>query len=169
MRIYRDRINRLPRAELYFIPNFRVRVVSRAPMFDIDSSWNAYNDSDADWNASLMNSIVGLAVLWCQAMRTNGRQNSDAFPATRRRVSGTSQGPFTQRYVMRHRSPQNLGSALGVRPCQLRRPSANLWRPQFARQAGRCASPHPARGAALPPKAASRFCPFPGFGPRHGC
>src|ERR1019366_1191113 len=60
VRIYRDRINRLPRAELYFIPNFRVRVVSRAPMSDIDSSWNAYNDSDADWNANLMNSIVGL-------------------------------------------------------------------------------------------------------------
>jgi hypothetical protein len=35
-------------------------VVSRAPMSDIDSSWNAYNDSDADWNANLMNSIVGL-------------------------------------------------------------------------------------------------------------
>jgi hypothetical protein len=60
VRIYRDRINRLPRAELYFIPNFRVRVVSRAPMSDIESSWNAYNDSDADWNANLMNSIVGL-------------------------------------------------------------------------------------------------------------
>ena len=29
-------------------------------MSDIDSSWNAYNDSDADWNANLMNSIVGL-------------------------------------------------------------------------------------------------------------
>ena len=28
-------------------------------MSDIDSSWNAYNDSDADWNANLMNSIVG--------------------------------------------------------------------------------------------------------------
>ena len=26
----------------------------------IDSSWNAYNDSDADWNANLMNTIVGL-------------------------------------------------------------------------------------------------------------
>jgi phage recombination protein Bet len=38
-------------------------------------------------------------------------------------------GPFTQRYVMRHRSPQNLGSALGAQSCQLRRPSANLWRP----------------------------------------
>jgi hypothetical protein len=30
---------------------------------------------------------------------------------------------------MRHRSPQNLGSALGAQSCQLRRPSANLWRP----------------------------------------
>ena len=29
-------------------------------MSDIDSSWKAYNDSDADWNANLMNSIVGL-------------------------------------------------------------------------------------------------------------
>src|ERR1019366_671741 len=38
-------------------------------------------------------------------------------------------GPFTQRYVMGHRSPQNLGSALGAQSCQLRRPSANLWRP----------------------------------------
>jgi hypothetical protein len=38
-------------------------------------------------------------------------------------------GPFTQRYVMRHRSPQNLGSPPGARSCQLRRPSANLWWP----------------------------------------
>ena len=38
-------------------------------------------------------------------------------------------GPFTQRYVMRHRSPQNLESALGAQSCQLRRPSADLWRP----------------------------------------
>jgi DNA end-binding protein Ku len=38
----------------------------------------------------------------------------------------TTLGPFTQRYVMRHRSPQNLGSPPGARSCQLRRPSANL-------------------------------------------
>jgi MerR family mercuric resistance operon transcriptional regulator len=38
-------------------------------------------------------------------------------------------GPFTQRYVMRHRSPQNLGSPPGARSCQLRRPPANLWWP----------------------------------------
>jgi Restriction endonuclease len=44
-------------------------------------------------------------------------------------ILSQKRGPFTQRYVMRHRSPQNLGSALGAQSCQLRRPSANLWRP----------------------------------------
>jgi hypothetical protein len=45
---------------LFWADNFRVRVVNRAPISDIDASWKAYIDTDADWNANIMISIVGL-------------------------------------------------------------------------------------------------------------
>jgi hypothetical protein len=32
-----------------------------APLADIDASWKAYIEADADWNANLMSAIVGLS------------------------------------------------------------------------------------------------------------
>ena len=45
---------------LFWADNFRARVVNLAPIADIDASWKAYIDADADWNANIMISIVGL-------------------------------------------------------------------------------------------------------------
>jgi hypothetical protein len=45
---------------IFWADNFRARVINRAPIPDIDASWKAYIDSDADWNANVMISIVGL-------------------------------------------------------------------------------------------------------------
>ena len=45
---------------LFWADNFRARVINSAPMADIDASWKSYIDADADWNANIMISIVGL-------------------------------------------------------------------------------------------------------------
>ena len=57
---FSDQLARRAWLRLFWADNFRARVISRTPMSDINSSWNAYINSDADWNANLMNSIVGL-------------------------------------------------------------------------------------------------------------
>jgi hypothetical protein len=45
---------------MFWAKNFRARVLTLAPASDIDLSWKNYIDADADWNANLMISIVGL-------------------------------------------------------------------------------------------------------------
>ena len=45
---------------LFWADNFSARVLHRASISDIDASWKKYIDSDADWNANIMISIVGL-------------------------------------------------------------------------------------------------------------
>jgi hypothetical protein len=45
---------------LFWARNFNARVETGAPLGDVDHSWNEYINSDADWNANLMISIVGL-------------------------------------------------------------------------------------------------------------
>jgi hypothetical protein len=42
-------------------------VVNEAPISDIDSSWTAYIEADADWNANVMISIVGVDRYYGQA------------------------------------------------------------------------------------------------------
>jgi hypothetical protein len=45
---------------MFWANNFRLRVANAAPLDDIDASWRAYIDADAEWNANLMIAIVGL-------------------------------------------------------------------------------------------------------------
>jgi hypothetical protein len=45
---------------LFWADNFRARVVNHALTSDIDASWKAYVGSDADWNANIIISIVGI-------------------------------------------------------------------------------------------------------------
>ena len=52
---------------LFWADNFRARVMNEAPIVDIDSSWNSYIDADADWNANVMISIVGVDRYYGQA------------------------------------------------------------------------------------------------------
>jgi hypothetical protein len=46
---------------LFWATNFRARVERVAPLADIDASWKSYIDANADWNANIMNAIVGLS------------------------------------------------------------------------------------------------------------
>jgi hypothetical protein len=60
---------------LFWAANFRARVINAAPIEDIDSSWKSYVDADADWNANIMISIVGLD-------RYYGRKRADQLEET---------------------------------------------------------------------------------------
>jgi hypothetical protein len=45
---------------IFWADIFRTRVVNGAPIADIDTSWKAYIDADAEWNANFMISTIGL-------------------------------------------------------------------------------------------------------------
>jgi hypothetical protein len=64
---------------LFWADNFRARVVNEAPIGDIDSSWKAYIETDADWNANVMISIVGVDRYYGQAR--SAQLESEILPA----------------------------------------------------------------------------------------
>jgi hypothetical protein len=57
---FSDELARRAWRRLFWADNFCARVITHAPISDIEASWGAYIDSDADWNANIMISIVGL-------------------------------------------------------------------------------------------------------------
>ena len=57
---FSDQLAQCAWRRLFWASNFRARVVNEAPLADIDASWKAYIDADAEWNANLMIAIVGL-------------------------------------------------------------------------------------------------------------
>ena len=57
---FSDQLSQRAWRRLFWANNFRARVVTLAPLADIDASWKAYIDADADWNANLMIAVVGL-------------------------------------------------------------------------------------------------------------
>jgi hypothetical protein len=58
--VFSDELAQRAWRRLFWANNFRARVVNIAPLADIDASWKAYIDADAEWNANLMIAIVGL-------------------------------------------------------------------------------------------------------------
>ena len=59
--IFSDQLAQRAWRRLFWANNFRGRVETVAPLADIDASWKAYIEADADWNANLMSAIVGLS------------------------------------------------------------------------------------------------------------
>ena len=57
---FSDQLARRAWLRLFWADNFRARVENQAPLADIDAAWAAYISADADWNANIMISIVGL-------------------------------------------------------------------------------------------------------------
>ena len=59
--IFSDQLAQRAWRRLFWANNFRRRLETVAPLADIDASWKAYIEADADWNANLMSAIVGLS------------------------------------------------------------------------------------------------------------
>jgi hypothetical protein len=57
---FSDQLAQRALRRIFWANNFIARVENHAPSADVDASWRAYIDADADWNANIMISIVGL-------------------------------------------------------------------------------------------------------------
>jgi hypothetical protein len=57
---FSDQLSQRAWRRLFWATNFRARVENVAPLADIDESWRAYINADAEWNANIMIAIVGI-------------------------------------------------------------------------------------------------------------